>query len=75
MCAVLLLWKLQSHVQRQKLKVARTMMTYKLAAEEARFIHGETIPMDATLDGEERIAFTIRHPLGVIAAILRLNFR
>jgi acyl-CoA reductase-like NAD-dependent aldehyde dehydrogenase len=57
-----------------KAEVARTMMTYKFAAEEARRIHGETIPMDAAPGGEDRIAFTIRQPLGVVAAITPFNF-
>lgn len=55
-------------------EVARTIMTYKFAAEEARRIHGETIPMDAAPGGEDRIAFTIRQPLGVVAAITPFNF-
>jgi acyl-CoA reductase-like NAD-dependent aldehyde dehydrogenase len=57
-----------------KAEVDRTMMTYKFAAEEARRIHGETIPMDAAPGGEDRIAFTIRQPLGVVAAITPFNF-
>ncbi len=55
-------------------EVSRTIMTYKFAAEEARRIHGETIPMDAAPGGEDRIAFTIRQSLGVVAAITPFNF-
>ncbi|RXT07268.1 aldehyde dehydrogenase family protein [Ammoniphilus sp. CFH 90114] len=55
-------------------EVARTIMTYKFASQEARRIHGETIPMDAAPGGEDRIAFTIRQPLGVVAAITPFNF-
>lgn len=55
-------------------EVARTIMTYKFAAEEARRIHGETIPMDAAPGGEGRISFTIRQPIGVVAAITPFNF-
>ena len=57
-----------------KSEVARTIMTYKFAAEEARRIHGETIPMDAAPGGEGRVSFTIRQPLGVVAAITPFNF-
>lgn len=57
-----------------KAEVARTIMTYKFAAEEARRIHGETIPMDAAPGGEDRISFTIRQPIGVVAAITPFNF-
>jgi acyl-CoA reductase-like NAD-dependent aldehyde dehydrogenase len=57
-----------------KAEVARTITTYKFAAEEARRIHGETIPMDAAPGGENRIAYTVRKPVGVVAAITPFNF-
>jgi acyl-CoA reductase-like NAD-dependent aldehyde dehydrogenase len=57
-----------------KSEIARTIMTYKFAAEEARRIHGETIPMDAAPGGEGRVSFTIRQPLGIVAAITPFNF-
>ncbi|MED1471133.1 aldehyde dehydrogenase family protein [Bacillus salipaludis] len=57
-----------------KAEVARTIMTYKFAAEEARRIHGETIPLDAAPGGEGRITFTLREPVGVVAAITPFNF-
>ena len=55
-------------------EVARTITTYKFAAEEAKRIHGETIPLDAAPGGEGRIAYTVREPLGVIGAITPFNF-
>ncbi|QDY45856.1 aldehyde dehydrogenase family protein [Planococcus glaciei] len=55
-------------------EVSRTIATYKFAAEEAKRIHGETIPMDAAPGGENRIAYTVREPLGVIGAITPFNF-
>lgn len=55
-------------------EVARTIQTYKFAAEEARRIHGETIPMDAAPGGEDRVAYTVRQSLGVVAAITPFNF-
>ncbi|WP_340009157.1 aldehyde dehydrogenase family protein [Paenibacillus sp. FSL K6-0276] len=55
-------------------EIARTIQTYKFAAMEASRIHGETIPLDAAPGGEGRIAFTIRKPLGVVAAITPFNF-
>ncbi|MDF2647204.1 MAG: acyl-CoA reductase family protein [Paenibacillus sp.] len=57
-----------------RLEVERTIATYKFAAEEAKRIHGETIPMDAAPGGEDRVAYTIRQPLGVVAAITPFNF-
>lgn len=55
-------------------EVARTIQTYKFAAEEAKRIHGETIPLDAAPGGEKRVAYTVREPLGVIGAITPFNF-
>lgn len=55
-------------------EVSRTIQTYKFAAEEAKRIHGETIPLDAAPGGEGRIAYTIREPIGVIGAITPFNF-
>lgn len=55
-------------------EVSRTVATYKFAAEEAKRIHGETIPLDAAVGGENRIAYTVREPLGVIGAITPFNF-
>lgn len=55
-------------------EVDRTIETYKFAAEEAKRISGETIPLDASKYGEGRIAFTTREPIGVIGAITPFNF-
>ncbi|MFC7442527.1 aldehyde dehydrogenase family protein [Laceyella putida] len=55
-------------------EVARTIQTYKFAAEEAKRIHGETLPLDAAPGGESRIAYTVRESLGVIGAITPFNF-
>ncbi len=55
-------------------EVIRTIQTYKFAAEEAKRIHGETLPLDAAIGGEGRLAYTVREPLGVIGAITPFNF-
>ncbi len=55
-------------------EVARTIATYKFAAEEAKRIQGETIPFDAAVGGEGRVGYTVREPLGVIGAITPFNF-
>jgi acyl-CoA reductase-like NAD-dependent aldehyde dehydrogenase len=52
----------------------RTIVTYQFAAEEAKRIYGETIPMDAAPGGEGRIGMTWREPLGVVVAITPFNF-
>ncbi|MGE7111671.1 aldehyde dehydrogenase family protein [Lysinibacillus sp. NPDC047702] len=55
-------------------EIDRTIETYKFAAEEAKRLSGEMIPMDASKNGEGRFAYTIREPIGVIAAITPFNF-
>ncbi len=55
-------------------EVARTIQTYKFSAEEAKRIHGETLALDAAPGGENRLAFTVREPIGVIGAITPFNF-
>ncbi|MFJ7978977.1 aldehyde dehydrogenase family protein [Lysinibacillus xylanilyticus] len=57
-----------------KAEVQRTIQTYKFAAEEAKRIHGETIPVDAAPGGDGRIAYTVREPLGIVVAITPFNF-
>ncbi|PTQ50730.1 MAG: Aldehyde dehydrogenase [Hydrogenibacillus schlegelii] len=57
-----------------RLEVRRAVQTYRFAAEEAKRIGGETIPMDAAVGGEGRLGFTWREPLGVVAAITPFNF-
>ncbi len=57
-----------------RVEVNRTIQTYKFAAEEAKRIHGETLPLDAAPGGEGRLAYTVREPIGVIGAITPFNF-
>jgi acyl-CoA reductase-like NAD-dependent aldehyde dehydrogenase len=55
-------------------EVARTIETYKFAAEEAKRIYGETIPFDAATGGVGKFGYTVRKPIGVIGAITPFNF-
>ncbi|WP_064200099.1 aldehyde dehydrogenase family protein [Brevibacillus brevis] len=52
----------------------RTINTLRLSAEEAKKIHGEMIPLQATEGSENRLGFTIRVPKGVIGAITPFNY-
>ena len=52
----------------------RSVETLKLAAEEAKRIYGESVPLDAGLNGKGFFAFTQRLPLGVVAAITPFNY-
>ena len=55
-------------------EVGRAVETLTLSAEEARRIHGETIPLDASPGGEKKMGFTVRVPCGVVVAISPFNF-
>ncbi|WP_433959183.1 aldehyde dehydrogenase family protein [Cytobacillus horneckiae] len=55
-------------------EMLRTVETYRLAAEEAKRLYGETIPMDASAGGTGRIGLTWKEPLGVVVAITPFNF-
>lgn len=55
-------------------EVERTASTFTIAAEEAKRLHGETIPLDAVPAGEGYFGFWTRRPVGVIAAISPFNF-
>lgn len=55
-------------------EIDRTIETYKFAAEEAKRLTGEMIPMDAAKGGTGRFGYTITQPIGVIGAITPFNF-
>jgi acyl-CoA reductase-like NAD-dependent aldehyde dehydrogenase len=55
-------------------EVERGVQTFKFASEEAKSIHGETVPMDATVGGEKRIGFYLRFPVGIVGAITPFNY-
>jgi acyl-CoA reductase-like NAD-dependent aldehyde dehydrogenase len=55
-------------------EVDRGITTFTIAAEEAKRLHGETIPLDAIAAGEGYFGFWMRRPVGVIAGISPFNF-
>ncbi len=55
-------------------EVDRAASTFTIASEEAKRLHGETIPLDAVAAGEGYFGFWNRRPVGVIAAISPFNF-
>ena len=52
----------------------RAAMTFQIAAEEARRIHGDVIPMDLAPHGLGRVGIVRRVPIGPVAAISPFNF-
>jgi acyl-CoA reductase-like NAD-dependent aldehyde dehydrogenase len=57
-----------------RVEVDRGAQTFRAAADEARRIGGEVIPMDLAPHGRGRVAFTRRYPIGPVAAISPFNF-
>lgn len=55
-------------------EVRRGVATFEAAADAARTVTGEMVPVDAAPNGEGRLAFTKRVPVGVVAAITPFNF-
>ena len=55
-------------------EVDRAVTTFEVAAEEARRLGGEVIPMDLAPHGVGRVAISRRFPIGPIAAISPFNF-
>ncbi len=57
-----------------RLEASRSVQTLTLSAEEAKRIHGETIPFDGAPGATRQFGFTIRVPCGVVVAISPFNF-
>ena len=55
-------------------EVQRAIQTITTSAEEAKRLHGETVPLDAAPGNVNQFGFTIRVPVGVVAAISPFNF-
>ena len=55
-------------------EVQRAIQTITGSAEEAKRLHGETVPLDAAPGNINQFGFTIRVPVGVVAAIAPFNF-
>lgn len=55
-------------------EVGRAIQTLTLSAEEAKRIHGETVPLDAAPGWAGQFGFTMRVPCGVVVAISPFNF-
>jgi succinate-semialdehyde dehydrogenase/glutarate-semialdehyde dehydrogenase len=54
-------------------EVTRATQTLLLCGEEAKRIHGEVVPLHGAPGAGDRLAFTVRHPLGVVCAITPFN--
>lgn len=57
-----------------RVEAARALSTMGFAGLAARNIAGEMIPMEGSMVGEGKLAYTIRKPVGVVGAISPFNF-
>ncbi|WP_053217082.1 aldehyde dehydrogenase family protein [Virgibacillus senegalensis] len=61
-------------IKQARSEIDRSSQTFEVAAEEAKRITGEGVPVEAAPGSENRMAFTIRVPVGVVGAISPFNF-
>ncbi|TML64193.1 MAG: aldehyde dehydrogenase family protein [Actinobacteria bacterium] len=61
-------------IKTARTEATRAVSTFAFAATEARKLAGEMVPIDAGDVGEGKLAFTLRLPIGVVAAISPFNF-
>ena len=61
-------------LKQAQVEATRCVDTLTFAAVEARTLAGRMVPIDASHSGAGKIAFTLREPVGVIAAISPFNF-
>jgi len=57
-----------------RIEATRAVDTFRTAAAVARTATGDVIPLDATVPGAGHLGFTVRLPIGVVAAITPFNF-
>lgn len=72
--AELLTLEVGKPINESLVELDRSIETLKLAAEEAKRIYGESVPLDAGLNGKGFFAFTQKVPIGVVAAITPFNY-
>ena len=61
-------------IKTARVEAQRAVSTFQFAAVAARSLAGEMVPMDASIAGAGKLAFTLRVPIGVIGAISPFNF-
>lgn len=61
-------------IKEARAEVAGVASNFENLAEEAKRITGEMVPIDANPGSENRMAFTIRVPVGIVCAITPFNY-
>lgn len=60
-------------IREARKEASRAVDTLQLSAEEARRIHGETVPFDLRAGSEQRFGYFVREPVGIVVAITPFN--
>lgn len=61
-------------IKTARVEAERAVGTLRFSAAEARTLAGDMVPLDAIPAGEGKLGFTMRVPIGVVAAIAPFNF-
>ena len=61
-------------IRTARTEAERAVLTFQSAAVEARTLTGDVVPIDGAQPGDGKLAFTLRVPRGVVAAISPFNF-
>jgi acyl-CoA reductase-like NAD-dependent aldehyde dehydrogenase len=61
-------------IRTARTEAERAVSTFTFAAAAARSLSGEVVPLEASQAGAGKIGFTLRVPIGVVAAITPFNF-
>ena len=61
-------------IRTARVEAKRAVSTFSFAATEARKLTGDVVPIDASDNGEGKLAFTLRVPRGVVGCITPFNF-
>jgi acyl-CoA reductase-like NAD-dependent aldehyde dehydrogenase len=61
-------------IKTARVEAQRAVDTFRFAAVAARSASGEMVPLDASVPGVGKLGFTLRVPIGVVAAISPFNF-
>jgi acyl-CoA reductase-like NAD-dependent aldehyde dehydrogenase len=61
-------------IKAARAEMQRASFTYRMSAVEARTLAGQPVAVDAAPLGEGKVGFTLRRPVGIVAAITPFNF-
>jgi acyl-CoA reductase-like NAD-dependent aldehyde dehydrogenase len=61
-------------LKQARVEAQRAVSTFAFAAAAARTLTGEVVPLDASDNGEGKVGFVLRVPVGVVGAITPFNF-